>query len=257
MTMNDPSRPVFTLPPQSLRIDKGTKVKVYGLSLSITVDKRVIWMLNELGIPYEFVGYDLLKGEHASQDYLRIHPSALVPAIQVGDFYMVESVAILMLLADRFPERGLAPPPDDIERPAYLQWMFYGASTLEGVAARVTLAVPKGLAPDEAELQAQLEVFDRYVMILEKVLEERDYLLQRGFSAADMSVAWALYSADYLGLLEQYPILKSYYDRLAARPAFQAAFQGEDYYEMAERAHAGSGDGSHGHGGKPDGSPTL
>lgn len=254
MTMNDPSRPVFTLPPQSLRIDKNSKVKVYGFSLSITVDKRVLWLLNELGIPYELVGFDLLKGEHTSPEYTRIHPSALVPAIQVGDFYMVESVAIMMLLADRFPESGLAPAPDDLERPAYLQWMLYGASTLEGVAARVTLAVPKGLAPDETELKAQLEVFDRYVMILEKVLEEREYLLLRGFSAADISVAWALYSADYLGLLEQYPILKRYYDRLAARPAFKAAFKGDDYYELAALAHA-SGGGHGGHG--EDGNPTL
>jgi glutathione S-transferase len=254
MTINDVSKPVFALPPQSLRIEKDTKVKVYGFSLSITVDKRVIWMLNELGIPYEHVGFDLLKGEHTAQEYQRLHPSALVPTIQVGDFYMVESVAILMLLADRFPEHRLAPPPDDIERPAYLQWMFYGASTLEGVASRVTLAVPKGLAPDEAELKVQLEVFDRYVMILEKVLEERDYLLLSGFSAADMSVAWSLYSANYLGLLEQYPILKRYYDRLAARPAFQAAFQGDDYYQLAEYAHAS---GAHAEPADDGGAPTL
>jgi glutathione S-transferase len=180
----------------------------------------------------------MLKGEHTSKEYQRLHPSALVPTIEVGDFYMVESVAILMLLADRFPDDGLAPPPDDIERPAYLQWMFYGASTLEGVIRRVNLAVPRGLTPNEAELRVQLELFDRYVVILEKVLEERDYLLLRGFSAADMSVAWSLCLADYVGLLEQYPILKRYYDRLAARPAFQTAFQGGDYYELVEHAHA-------------------
>lgn len=251
MTLNDSSRSVFTLPPQSLRIDANTKVKVYGLALALAVNKRVLWMLNELGIPYRRIGFDLLKGEHTNQEYTRIHPGALVPAIQVGDFYMIESAAIMMLLADRFPERGLAPPPDDIERPAYLQWMFYGASTLEAVARRVLLAVPRGQAPDEVELKAQLEVFDRYVMILEKVLEEREYLLQRGFSAADISVAWPLYLTNYVGLLEQYPILKRYYDRLAARPAFQGVFQGDDYYEFVERAHAAGG----AHGG--EGSPTL
>lgn len=255
ITMNESSRPVFSLPPRPLRIDKDTKVKIYGLSLAITVDKRVIWMLNELGIPYELVEFDLLKGEHTSLEYQRIHPSALVPAIEVGDFFMVESVAIMMLFADRFPERGLAPAPDDIERPAYLQWMLYGASTLESVASRVTLAVPRGLEPDAGALDGQLRIFDRYVMILEKVLEERDYLLLRGFSAADISVAWGLYSANYLGLLEQYPILKRYYDRLAARPAFQAAYRGDDYYETAERAHAGSEPAAES--GQTGGAPTL
>jgi len=243
MTINDPSKPVFTLPPQPLKISKDTKVRIYGSTLTLTVDKRVIWLMNELGMSHEFVGLDIFKGEHASLDYQRLHPSALLPTIQVGDFYMVESVAILMLLADRFPEDGLAPPIDDIERPAYLQWLLYGASTLEGVASRITLAVPKGLEPNEAELESQLAVFDRYVMILEKVLEERDYLLLRGFSAADISIAWSLYTADYIGLLEQYPILKRYYDRLAARPAFQAAFRGDDYYTLVERVRAANPEG--------------
>ena len=237
-TTNDQSKPVLALPPQPLQISKDTKVKIYGTTLSLTVDKRVIWLLNELGMSHEFVGLDIFKGEHASPEYQHLHPSALLPTIQVGDFYMIESVAIMMLLADRFPEDGLAPPVDDIERPAYLQWMFYGASTLEGVASRVTLAVPKGLEPNEVELQAQLAVFDRYVMALEKVLEDRDYLLLRGFSAADISVAWSLFTAEYIGLLAQYPILKRYYDRLAARPAFQAAFRGDDYYQTVERMQA-------------------
>lgn len=238
MTLNDPSKPVFTLPPQSLEIDANTRVKVYGLALTLGVDKRVLWLLNELGVPYEHVGFDMFKGEHTRPEYTRLHPSALVPTIQVGDFYMIESGAILMLLADRFAERGLAPLPDDIERPAYLQWMFYGASTLEGVARRIIVAVPRGFAPDEAELQGQLKVFDRYVMAVEKVLEEREYLLERGFSAADISMAWPLYVANYVGLLDQYPVLARYYARLAARPAFQAAFQGDDYYEKCEQAAA-------------------
>jgi glutathione S-transferase len=241
MTVNDPSKPVFALPPQPLRIDKDTKVKVYGLSLSITVDKRVTWLLNELGVPYELVGFDMFKGEHTSPEYTRIHPSALVPAIQVGDFYMVESIAIMTVLADYFPQHRMAPPPGDVERPAYLQWMLYGASTLEGVAARILLAVPKGLEPAPAELENQLKLFDRYVMILERVLEERDYLLVRGFSAADISIGWSMHAAAYIGLLEQYPILKRYYDRLAARPAFQAAFTGDDYYQAAEAMHASGG----------------
>jgi glutathione S-transferase len=234
MTMKDSPELVFTLPPQPARIDKDTKIRVYGATLSLTRDKRVLWMLNELGIPYELIAYDVLRGEHLQPDYLRIHASGLVPAIQIGEFYMLESVGIVMLLADRFPESGLAPPPDDLERPAYLQWMFYGAATLEAVIAKITHVVPRGIEPDADELQHQLPIFDRYVIILEKMLENRDYLLTRGFSAADIAIGWNFFSAEYFGLLEQYPILKRYYDRLAERPAFQAAFNGVDYYQSAE-----------------------
>ena len=235
MTMKDSPELVFTLPPQAARIDRDTKLKVYGSTLSLTRDKRVLWMLNELGLSYELVAFDVFKGEHLRPEYLRIHASGLVPAIQVGEFYMLESVGIMMLLADRFPESGLAPSHDDLERPAYLQWMFYGAATLEPVVAKLTHVVPKGIEPDPDELQHQLPIFDRYVIILEKMLENRDYLLTRGFSAADISIGWNLFSAQYLGLLEQYPVLKRYYDRLAERPAFQAAFQGDDYYLETER----------------------
>lgn len=233
--MKDSPELVFTLPPQPVRIDRDTKIKVYGSTLPVTRDKRLLWMLNELGLPYELVAYDVFKAEHMQPDYLRIHASGLVPAIQVGEFYMLESVAIMMLLADRFPDSGLAPPVDDLERPAYLQWMLYGASTLEAIVAKLLHVVPKGANPNPAELQHQLPIFDRYVIILEKMLEGRDYLLTRGFSGADISIGWNLFSADYIGLLEQYPILKRYYDRLAERPAFQAAFTGEDYYQRVER----------------------
>lgn len=213
-----------------LRIDKDAQVRIYGSRLALTRDKRVLWMLKELDIAYEVVEFDLLRGEHVNPDYLRIHPSALVPAMQVGEFYMLESVGIVMVLADRFMERGLAPPPEHVERPAYVQWMFYGAATLENVTVRMMHAVPNGLEPDPDELQRMLEFFDRFVIVLEKVLEERDYLLTTGFSAADISIAWNLHNAQYIGLLEQYPILKRYYDRLAERPAFQTAFTGDEYF---------------------------
>lgn len=228
--MKDSPELVFTLPPQPARIDRDTKIKVYGSTLTITRDKRVIWLLNELGLSYEFVRYDLLKAEHMNPEYLRIHASGLIPAIQVGEFYMLESVAIMMLLADRFPESGLAPLPDDVERPAYLQWLFYCVGTWEPVVAKLMQVVPGGTIPDPDELQHQLPVFDRYVIILEKILERRDYLLERGFSVVDMAMSFCLYDADYIGLLDQYPILKRYYDRLAERPGFQAAYTGSDFF---------------------------
>jgi glutathione S-transferase len=229
--MKDSPELVFTLPPQPARIDRDTKIKIYGSTLSITRDKRVIWLLNELGLSYELVAYDLFKAEHMRPEYLRIHASGLIPAIQIGEFYMLESVAIMMLLADRFPESGLAPLPDDVDRPAYLQWLFYSAATWEPVVAKLMHVVPGGTHPDPDELQHQLPIFDRYVITLEKMLESRDYLLARGFSVADMAMSFSLFDANYIGLLDQYPILKRYYERLAERPGFQAAYTGSDYFE--------------------------
>lgn len=228
MSSDDPSKPVVARSPQLLRIDKDAQIKIYGANLSLTRDKRVLWMLEELGVAYELIEFDLLKGEHVNADYLRIHPSALVPAVQVGEFYMLESAGIVMVLADHFADRGLAPPSGHVERPAYVQWMFYGAATLEAVTIHMMHSYPSGLKPDPEELHNQLQLFDRYVITLEKVLEERDYLLDFGFSAADISIGWNLAFAQHIGLIGQYPTLKRYYDRLAARPAFKAAFPEDD-----------------------------
>jgi glutathione S-transferase len=147
MTMKDSPELVFTLPPQPVHIDRNTKIKLYGSTLAISRDKRVIWLMNELGLSYETVSFDLYKGEHMRPEYLRIHASGLVPAIQIGEFYMVESIAIMMMLADRFPESGLAPLPDDVERPAYLQWLFYAVATCEPIVSKMLFVVPKGPIP--------------------------------------------------------------------------------------------------------------
>lgn len=224
MAMNDASKPAIVLPSQPLHIEEGTRVEVHGGMLPLTRDKRVIWLLNELGISYDLVEYDVINHKHVTDDYLRLHPSALIPIMRVGDFHMMESVAMVMILADRFPEYGLAPPLDHVERPAYTQWLFYGASSLEIPISRIFNAAPNGPRPDPQELQEQLEIFDRLIITVEKALEVRDYLLPTGFSAADISVAWNLTVADYVGLLDQYPILQRYYDRLGERPAFQVTF---------------------------------
>ena len=92
---------------------------------------RPRWLLEELGVPYELVELDMSKQEHKQLPYLRIHPLGRVPALADGDQVIFESAAICMYLADKFPEKKLAPAVGTPERGQYYQWMVYAGATLE------------------------------------------------------------------------------------------------------------------------------
>src|SRR4051794_3745039 len=93
---------------------------------------RARWMLEELGVPHELHRVDLANGEHRSPEYLaRVHPLGHVPVLVDGETAIFESAAIIAYLADRFPEKQLAPAPGSPERGPYYQWMFYAVTELE------------------------------------------------------------------------------------------------------------------------------
>ncbi|KQY95198.1 glutathione S-transferase [Caulobacter sp. Root1455] len=88
------------------------------------------WMLTELGVPFELVLTDTATGAQKSPDYLKLNPSGVVPTLIVDGAPVCEVAAILMLLAERHAEKGLAPAVGAPERAAWLQWMVYLANTV-------------------------------------------------------------------------------------------------------------------------------
>lgn len=80
-------------------------------------------MFEELGAPYEMVPVDREGGECASEAYRKLHPLGKVPVLADGEQTIFESSAILLHLADRFPDKALAPAPGTPERGLYYQWM--------------------------------------------------------------------------------------------------------------------------------------
>ena len=96
-----------------------------------TAGLAVHWMLIELGVPFEMIMLDFERREQKSPEYLAINPSGRVPTLIVDGTPYSECAALLMLLAERHPEAGFAPPAGAPERAAYLQWMIYLANTLQ------------------------------------------------------------------------------------------------------------------------------
>jgi glutathione S-transferase len=96
-----------------------------------TASLVVHWLLIELGIPHELHKLDFDKREQKSPEYLAINPAGVVPALALDGDVLTEAAAIVLHLADRHPEAGLAPAIGTPARGQYYKWMFFMANTLQ------------------------------------------------------------------------------------------------------------------------------
>jgi glutathione S-transferase len=186
---------------------------------------RPRWLLEELGAPYELVTLDLQQGEHKKADYMKIHPHGAVPALVDGDLALFESAAICMYLADKFPDKKLAPPLGTPARGLYYQWMFYSMATIEPPVLEVflnTIMLPEPERSPKAVEKARA-TFAGVAKVLSDALSGRDYILGAQFSAADVMIGGMLIWANFMGLIADQPVLQAYAKRLSERPAFQRA----------------------------------
>jgi glutathione S-transferase len=178
-------------------------------------------MLEELGVPYEIVTVDLGAKENRKPDYLRVHPFGEVPALVDGDVIVFESIAICMYLADRYSERGLAPPVSSPVRATYYQWLFLCASRIEPAIGRWA---QHGGEVTEAEREKARARFAEAAEVLTRTLATGKYMLGDAFSTVDVIVGSNLNWARRVGLLDGRDVLSGFVDGLLARPAARRAF---------------------------------
>lgn len=199
-------------------------MKLFGFKNSRS--NRVEWMLQELGLPYEFVKVDLLSGEHKTPDHVARHGHGLVPAIEDGDVRMIESAAACLYLADKHADKGLAPAASSPARARYFQLAIYAVSTLDETV--VPLFFHTALFPPEKRQQsvvdAKLPVWEAAAQLLTRELGDAPYLLGKTFSAVDVIVGYDIALAARTGLLAKYPKLGAYAERLTSREAFKKAY---------------------------------
>lgn len=146
-------------------------------------------VLEEIQAPYEKTLIDIRAGNHLAAEYLKIHPLGLVPAMRLNNGeYIYESAGICMYLADRYPEYELAPAIDDQQRGAYYQWMLFLASAIYPVFGRI--AHPDWYSTDSSLgnniKAAAISQQNKQWMVVEQVLEHRNWLLGEKFSSVDI-----------------------------------------------------------------------
>jgi glutathione S-transferase len=187
---------------------------------------RPRWLLEELAVPYELKRLNLESGDQKKPEFLKINPNGAVPALVDGDVKLFESAAICEYLADKFPEKRLAPGVGTAARGYYYQWIHFAMSALEPPLLTIflhTVMKPEGermpqlVPPAREQLKASLGV-------LEQALARRTFLVGEDLTAADVMVGSTLAWAQMLGLIDATtPGIAAYMGRLMGRPAFQRA----------------------------------
>jgi glutathione S-transferase len=176
-----------------------------------------LWMLEEVGQPYDIKLVRLSAGDNLKPDFLAINPMGKVPVLKHGDTVITELAAICTYLADEFPEKKLNVPIGTPKRGAYLKWLFFGPGCLE--PAVIDRAAPR----KEEARRAMLGYgdFDITMNVLAKAIEKGPWLMGDQFTAADVvigaNIRWGM-------IFKMIPERKEFID-YAARIARRAAAQ--------------------------------
>ena len=188
---------------------------------------RVVWLLEEMGIPYRLRPVDLLAGAENDPEFLAVNPAGFIPAIRDGDVTMVESIAIMEYLIARYGPTPLAPAPHDPAFPMYQQFLHMGEASLAGTVQLV--GVSRNFAP-EAERENwgarwMLGQFTRQLGHVTRQLARASYMAGEAFTAADISVTYALRLANKFAGVALGEAEQDYMARTTAREAHERALQ--------------------------------
>ncbi len=186
-------------------------------------DIRPVWLLEEVGLPYDIRWNDIQKGEHKSPAHVKQNPFGKVPAMSDGEFSLFESAAIVNYLADKAGK--LIPKTGTKERAIHDQWCFAAVSTVEPPVFDVFLCDSFAKdAPGTTERRANsLTNAKARINVLEGELASRPYLMGQEFSAADILMTTVLAYARAPEILADAPHVRAYLERCMSRPAYKAA----------------------------------
>ena len=189
----------------------------------------VLWMLEEVGEPYDIKLIKLSEGDNLKPDYLAINPMGKVPALRHGDVLITEVAAICTYLADAFPDTKLNVPIGDPRRGPYLKWLFFGPGCFE--PAVIDRAAPRKEPPRRAMLG--YGDFDTAMNVVAKAVEKGPWLLGEQFTAADVVIGANIRWGMMFKLVPERASFLDYAERIAARPAASAPRRRTRNWEQA------------------------
>ena len=177
-----------------------------------------LWMLEELGEPYDLNVLSLKEGDNRKPAYLAINPMGKVPALEHEGTLIAEVGAICQYLGDAFPKAGLAPAIGDPLRGPYLRWMYFQGNCFEpAIVDKAMKREPGGQA------MSPYGSFDTTIEVVAKAVEKGPWFLGNRFTALDVYFGSAIRWTTQFGLCPDRPEFKAYIARLVERPAAKRA----------------------------------
>ena len=198
-------------------------ITFYGSPMSCS--ERCHWMLEEVGVPYDYKIINTREGQTKTPEFLAVNPTGKIPAIADGDLKLAESLAINMYLAEKYAPSMM--PSDYAHRAKIYEWSFWAATNLQPLMVDIllnTMFFPEDQRNPKVVERAKAEA-PRYLEVLDKALAGRDFLVGDHFTVADANVASIVLLAG-MASLELGQHTKAWMARMQARPAYKRALGG-------------------------------
>ena len=183
-----------------------------------------LWMLEEIGEPYDIHLLSMKKGTNREPAYLAVNPMGKVPALRHRDVVITECAAVCTYLADAFPKAGLNIPLDDPQRGPYLKWLFFAPGVLE--SAIMDRAFPRAGEAQRAALG--YGDFDTTMDVLAKAVTPGPFLMGDKFTAADVVIGSTLRWGTLFKMIPERKEFADYVARCVDRPAAKRAQAKDD-----------------------------
>ena len=193
-----------------------------------TRSMRALWLLHELGVEFDLVVHGFDKSLR-SEEYLALNPAGRVPALELDGEVIWETGAIAQVLCERFPKAGLGRSAGEAERADWLIWLHF-AETLSQHGAALTqqhVALYEDAMRSAIVMKLEAARLGKCYAAIEARLEGREYLLDSGFSAADIGCAQAIYMTRHFAKIEPFERVSAWYARCADREGFRASLPPE------------------------------
>lgn len=178
---------------------------------------NTVWMLEEVGVPYELKYLDLQAGEHKRPEIMALNPMGKLPILQDEKTTITESAAIGLYLADRYALGKFAPTLDDPARGTYLRWCLFAPSVIEPGS------MAKAANWTFRESSAGFGNYESMIRTMQSAIDGRTWVLGEQFSMADVIFGGTISYMLRFKMLEPLPVFASYSERLEQRPARQRA----------------------------------
>jgi glutathione S-transferase len=196
--------------------------------------QRILWLLEELGLPYEMKRYQRdATTRLAPPELTAIHPLGKSPVITDGDITIAESGAIVDYIIRKYGKGAMMPAPGSAEYEAYCEWLHYseGSAMLPLMLNLYVSRLKEAGAPLHPRIDSELANHLSYV---DRALKGRDFFIGPSLSGVDIQMSFVGEMAKVFEKLAPYPNLAGWLTRMHARPAFQRSVEKGGAYRFAK-----------------------